>query len=107
VSLTGRVPLVALAGALVALGSPVPVATAWTVVAVLAVGVAVDLVLAGRVRPLRFARAGDTAVRLGEEATVRLHVANPAGRTVRGVLRDAWPPSAGASAVAAAARPGR
>ncbi|HKN53737.1 MAG TPA: DUF58 domain-containing protein, partial [Amycolatopsis sp.] len=55
------------------------------------------LVLAGSVRALTFARSGDTSVRLGESCEVTLVVANPGRRTVRGMLRDAWPPSAGAA----------
>ena len=58
---------------------------------------AADVALAGPVRPLLMERDGDSAVRLGESATVRLTVANPSGRRVRGRLRDAWPPSAGAA----------
>ena len=53
-----------------------------------------DVLLAGSPRRLQFSRDGDTAVRLGEQATVALLVTNP-GRRVRGWLRDAWPPSAG------------
>ncbi len=51
----------------------------------------------GGVRPLRFHRSGERLVRLGQQATVELVVENPGRRRVRGVLRDAWPPSAGAS----------
>jgi uncharacterized protein (DUF58 family) len=54
----------------------------------------VDVVLAGSSRKLVLSRDGDTSVRLGNTATVHLTVANP-GRRVRGMLRDAWPPSAG------------
>ncbi|NDL58567.1 DUF58 domain-containing protein [Phytoactinopolyspora mesophila] len=57
--------------------------------------VVVDAALAGPVRPLRFTRSGDTTVRLGASATVTLTVLNQGRRRVRGVLRDAWPPSAG------------
>jgi uncharacterized protein (DUF58 family) len=97
VSLTGRAPLVALVGALVVLASPAPVATAWGVLALLALGVVVDVALAGSVRGLRLQRAGDAAVRLGEPATVRLTVVNGGRRAVRGRLQDAWSPSAGAT----------
>jgi uncharacterized protein (DUF58 family) len=96
VALTGRVGLLALAGVLV-VGFLVP--SGWAVLALgglLAVLVAVDLALAGSVRALTFARVGDLSVRLGERATVTLLVTNPSGRRVRGPLRDAWPPSAGA-----------
>lgn len=63
-------------------------------IAVLAV---IDLLLAGSVRPLRLTRSGERLVRLGESVAVELIVENPGSRRVRGVLRDAWPPSAGAT----------
>jgi uncharacterized protein (DUF58 family) len=96
VALTGRLGLLALAAAVV-VGLLLP--TGWGVLvatAALAALVGLDVALAGSVRRLRLARDGDTGVRLGEPATVRLTVENPAGRRVRGELRDAWPPSAGA-----------
>jgi uncharacterized protein (DUF58 family) len=96
VALTGRAGLFALAGALV-VGFLAP--HGWAVLAIaglLAVLIGIDLALAGTVRGLVLARAGDTSVRLGESATVTLAVTNPSGRRVRGLLRDAWPPSAGA-----------
>jgi uncharacterized protein (DUF58 family) len=64
------------------------------VLAVLVLLVVTDVVLAGSPRKLHFTRDGDTSVRLGQQATITLLVANP-GRRVRGWLRDAWPPSAG------------
>jgi uncharacterized protein (DUF58 family) len=63
---------------------------------VLALLIAVDVAAAGAVRRLRFERGGAAAVRLGETADVVLAVTNPGPRAVRGLLRDAWPPSAGA-----------
>ena len=96
-AVTGRLGLAALFGALV-VGLLVPSDTGILAVGgVLLVLVVFDLVLAGSVRPLRFSRSGDTSVRLGEPCEVTLVVANPGRRTVRGQLRDAWPPSAGAS----------
>jgi len=96
VALTGRLALLA-AGAAVVVGLVAP--TGWGVlVATLALVAlaAVDVALAGPVGALRVHRDGDSAVRLGEPAQVRLTVENPSGRRVRGRLRDAWPPSAGA-----------
>ncbi|MFC4004331.1 DUF58 domain-containing protein [Prauserella oleivorans] len=94
-ALTARAGLLALVGAAV-------VALLWPswagVVAVCGVvlaAIAVDLVLAGSVRTLTFTRSGAGTVRLGEDAEVSLRVANPGRRPVRGMLRDAWPPSAG------------
>ncbi|MFD8495651.1 DUF58 domain-containing protein [Amycolatopsis sp. NPDC059657] len=94
-ALTGRLGLLAALGALV-VGFALPSwLGVWTVLGVLALGVAVDLALAGSVRELRFIRSGASSVRLGETAEVTLTVAN-SGRRVRGTLRDAWPPSANA-----------
>jgi len=95
-ALTGRAGLLALVGVLV-VGFLLP--SGWGVLALaalLAALICVDLALAGSVRALVLARDGDRAVRLGEPATVSLSVTNPSARHVRGLLRDAWPPSAGA-----------
>ena len=77
------------------------VAPAWwgllLVTGLVLVLVGVDLALAGPVRSLQLDRSGDVATRLGETATVTLLVGNPSGRLVRGRLRDAWGPSAGAA----------
>nr|QEO73984.1 hypothetical protein [uncultured bacterium] len=93
-ALTGRVVLLAVLGVAV-----VAVVPSWAgvllVAVVLAVGVGVDLALAGSVRGLTFERAGTSAVRLGEPYEVTLAVGNPGTRRVRGIMRDAWPPGAG------------
>ncbi|MEU8248181.1 DUF58 domain-containing protein [Nonomuraea sp. NPDC048916] len=96
-ALTGRAALVAALGIVVVLLAPQPGPALAGVCLLLAAAVIVDLVFAGAVRPLRFHRSGDRLIRLGQRAEVELVVANPGGRRVRGVLRDAWPPSAGAS----------
>jgi uncharacterized protein (DUF58 family) len=96
VALTGRAGLLALVGVLV-VGFLLP--SGWGLLAwaaLLATVIVIDLVLAGSVRALVLVRAGDLSVRLGERATVTLLVTNPSARRVRGLLRDAWPPSAGA-----------
>jgi uncharacterized protein (DUF58 family) len=94
-ALTGRVALFAVLGAGV-VGVLVP---SWNgvllVAVVLAIGVGVDLLLAGCVRALTFERSGPASVRLGEPVDVTLTVRNPGTRRVRGMLRDAWPPGAG------------
>lgn len=101
---TGRVP--ALFGALsavalavgAALGSP---AVLWwglcggVGLVVLATGV--DWLVAAPAGEVRLSRAGDRQVRLGETAVVTLTVANVSIRTMRGLVRDAWVPSAGAA----------
>jgi len=94
-ALTGRTALLAVLGSLPVYAS----GSGWTIFAVeaaLAVGVLIDLVLAGSVSALRFERAGATSVRLNESVAVTLGVANLGRRRVRGKLRDAWEPSAGA-----------
>ena len=82
----GVVPVVLLDGT--------PGIVLWTIV--LAVVIAVDLTLAGSPAALEFARDLPVRLRLGESAPARLAIANPGRRTVRGTLRDAWEPSAGA-----------
>ncbi|MFB9839827.1 DUF58 domain-containing protein, partial [Actinoallomurus acaciae] len=95
-ALTGRTGLLALLGAVVMVSVP----SWWTLLAANALIVALvaaDLALAGNVRALGLHRSGDTNVRLGEEASVSLIVENPGTRRLRAEVRDAWPPSAGAT----------
>ncbi|MEU9886828.1 DUF58 domain-containing protein [Sphaerisporangium sp. NPDC051011] len=96
-ALTGRAGLIAALGAIVVVVAPRPVYAVLGLLLVLGTLVVVDLLFAGGVRPLRFRRGGERLVRLGESVAVELIVENPGRRRVRGVLRDAWPPSAGAS----------
>jgi uncharacterized protein (DUF58 family) len=93
VALTGRAALAALVATLLILAVRVP-ATVLVVNGVLLAAVAFDLALAAPVRPLRFARSGDTRVSLGESATVILTVENPGPGRLRADIRDAWQPSA-------------
>jgi uncharacterized protein (DUF58 family) len=94
-AITARVGILALVGAVV-VGLGVP---SWggvaAVAGVLLLLVLADLALAGSVRRLRFTRSGATSTRLGEPAEVHLAITNPGARPVRGLVRDAWPPSAG------------
>jgi uncharacterized protein (DUF58 family) len=94
-ALTGRAAAAALLGALVIMAVRLPVAAVAVNVA-LAAAIVADLVLAAAIRPLRFARSGDTTVVLGASATVTLAVANHGRRRLRAGIRDAWQPSAGA-----------
>jgi uncharacterized protein (DUF58 family) len=95
-ALTGRAALLALLG--------VPwvgfVQPGWggigTWLLVLAVAVTVDLARAASPRSLTIARRPTSAVRLGEATETTLLITNPGRRRLRGVLRDAWQPSAGA-----------
>src|SRR5690348_10212765 len=95
-ALTGRAALLALLAIIPVALSP----DGWTILGLLAaliVASVVDAALAPSVRVIEVTRAGDTACRLGTSAEVRLILTNRTRRRLRGVLRDAWAPSAGAS----------
>ncbi|WP_432870147.1 DUF58 domain-containing protein [Microbispora rosea] len=96
-ALTGRAGLLAALAAIVVLLAPEPGLVVLAAALVLAVLVTADLLLAGAVRGLRFQRDGERRVRLGQSATIGLVVDNPGARRVRGVVRDAWQPSAAAA----------
>ena len=93
-AITGRTALVAALGVFLA---PLGPAWLWAVEGVLLLGVALDLARAGRVADLAMSRSGATSTRLGQPVEVTLLVTNTGRRRVRGVLRDAWLPSAGAT----------
>ena len=67
----------------------------WWVLLVVVL-VALDVLLASRPGVLHVVRSEPTQVRLGEATTSTLWVTNTSDRGVRGLLRDAWPPSTGA-----------
>ena len=94
-ALTGRAALLALLAVL-----PVALAPGGVVLAVLGVlllaAIAVDVALAGAVSSLELSRSGDVSCRLGDTAAVQLSLVNRGPRRVRGLVRDAWVPSAGA-----------
>jgi uncharacterized protein (DUF58 family) len=96
VALTGRAALVALAGTLAALAlrttAGLLLVDGGIVVAILA-----DITMAASVRRLQLSRSGDTRVMLGQRGATTLAIVNPGGRELRGVVRDSWQPSAGAS----------
>jgi uncharacterized protein (DUF58 family) len=94
-ALTGRAAAAAAIGALVVLALRT-VAAVLTVDGLILAAIAADLILAAPVRRLALTRSGDTRIRLGETGAITLTVANPAGRPLRAVIRDAWPPSAAA-----------
>ena len=94
-SLTGRAALVALLCVLpVALGGRGLVVVLGVLLLVACVA---DALLAGPVADLVVTRDGPQVCRLGESVEVRVSLQNMGSRRVRGVLRDAWVPSAGAS----------
>ena len=93
--ITGRTVLLVLAGAL-----PLAFAPGWATflgwLGLVVAAVAVDLALAGS--PLRVAvhREAVPSVRLGERVGAAIVLTNHGRRRVRGLVRDAWQPSAGA-----------
>jgi uncharacterized protein (DUF58 family) len=95
-AITGRAALIALIGTLIA--ALLRTAAGLVVIdGLIATAILADVALAGSVRKLRMSRSGDTRVMLGEAGATTLTLTNPGRRAVRGLLRDAWQPSAGAS----------
>ena len=64
-------------------------------IGVVVVLVVVDLVAAGSPRRVSVERALPARVRLGETVTSTLYLTNTGSRMLRGIVRDAWQPSAG------------
>lgn len=99
---TGRAVIAAvIAAAVVAVIRPT-VTAAIIGAAVLAFLLAIDVATAGSVRALTITRRDPAPVRLGSSTTTVLAVTNPGRRRVRGLIRDAWTPSAGAAPARAA-----
>ena len=94
-AITGRTALLTLAGAV-----PVALAPGWAMllgwVGVVIALVGIDLALAGRLTTVTVTREPLRSVRLGEPTSSAVLVTNTGPRAVRGVVRDAWQPSAGA-----------
>jgi uncharacterized protein (DUF58 family) len=96
VTITGRVPLVLLLGVLAVIVRPAAGTAWWWLLAVLVL-VAADALLAPSPGRLDVVRRPVASVRLGTTTHADLLVANRGRRRLRGVLRDAWQPSAGAT----------
>ncbi len=94
-SLTGRTPLVAAIFVVIVFAWPAGGATGLWLTLLLLLAVAVDTLLAGSTGALKFSRTGPVTGRLGEPIKVDLVIDNAGRRTVRAIVRDAWPPSAG------------
>ncbi|WP_432514808.1 DUF58 domain-containing protein [Kineococcus sp. SYSU DK001] len=94
-TVTGRAAALALAGLVLVVAWP-GWAAFWVWLAVCVLLVALDVVLAPSPRRLALTRPPLPAVRLGEPRTAELLVQNTGDRPLRGLLRDAWVPSAGA-----------
>ncbi|NQX27014.1 DUF58 domain-containing protein [Microbacteriaceae bacterium VKM Ac-2854] len=93
-ALTGRFVALLLIGLvpLILVGRP------WVLVAWLALAVvlaAIDLIVAGSPRAVAVQRVLPRRLRLGEAGEVTMMLSNTGRRTIRGVVRDAWDPSAG------------
>ncbi|WP_300403611.1 DUF58 domain-containing protein [Nocardioides sp.] len=95
-ALTGRVPLLGLLGLVAVVLRPLA-STVWLWLLLVAILVTVDVLLAPRPRDLDVVRRPTGSVRTGEATESVLVVGNARRRRVRGVLRDAWQPSAGAT----------
>ena len=94
--LTMRAVWALLPGIALAVIAPRP-ATVLAWAGVVVVLIVIDVVCAPSPRRLRASRSVGHGVRLGESITSTLTLTNTGRRTVRLLLRDAWPPSAGAS----------
>jgi uncharacterized protein (DUF58 family) len=95
-ALTGRAGLTALVGALAVLAFRSVIALIG-VDALIVAAIAADMFLAATVLRLQLTRSGDARILLGGTGTVTLTIHNPGGRPLRGLVRDAWRPSAGAA----------
>ena len=96
-AITGRAVLLVLLGVVAAALAPGRGAVlAWALVVVALM--VLDAALAGSPRALAVERVPQGPVRLGVEVGAQLVVTSTGRRRLRGVLRDAWPPSAGAAA---------
>ncbi|GAA1629662.1 DUF58 domain-containing protein [Georgenia ruanii] len=69
----------------------------WTWLALVVLACVADALLAARPRDVVVRREVPHAVRLGEPATSTLTLTHPGPRVLRALVRDAWPPSAGAT----------
>jgi uncharacterized protein (DUF58 family) len=95
-AISGRVPLLLLLGVVAVVLRPA-MGTVWLWVLAVGLLVAVDVLLAPSPDRLSLERPPVGTVRLGEPTETRLVATNTSPRRLRGVLRDAWQPSAGAS----------
>lgn len=96
-AISGRVPLLVLLGvAAVVLRPSGSTVLLWLLAVAMLVGV--DLLLSPTTAALGMSRHQPGTVRLGDPAESRLTVVNTASRTLRLQVRDAWQPTAGATA---------
>jgi uncharacterized protein (DUF58 family) len=96
VALTGRAPALLLLGLVAVVLQPtMTTVRIWWLVTLCAI--ALDLLLALSPRKLVISRDVVHQVRLGVSGSTTLRLTNPARRRLRGAVRDAWQPSAGAA----------
>ncbi|GGB38353.1 lipoprotein [Flexivirga endophytica] len=93
--LTGRTALLAALGIVVVLVHPDVSTVLWWLVVVAAL-VGIDLCLAPATTSLAAQRLPVRPVRLGDSSASTLTLRNTGSRELRGAVRDAWQPSAGA-----------
>ena len=95
-ALTYRAVVLALLGLVPAVAWPQLGTVRWWWLGMAAL-IGLDVWLTPSPRSLSFRREGPGQVRLGEQTATSLLVTNTGRRRLRGLLRDAWPPSAGAA----------
>jgi uncharacterized protein (DUF58 family) len=96
VAISGRVPLLLLLGLVPVVLRPT-MGTTWLWFLVVLVTVGLDWLLAPRPDALGLQRRPLTTVRMGYPTATTLVADNPGPRTLNGVVRDAWQPTAGAT----------
>ncbi|MEI5671895.1 MULTISPECIES: DUF58 domain-containing protein [unclassified Nocardioides] len=96
-AISGRVPLLLLLGLVPVVLRPAA-STVWLWLAAVALVVVADVLLAPRPGRLQVERRRVGAVRIGEPAESQVRLVNDGTRRVRALVRDAWQPTAGASA---------
>jgi uncharacterized protein (DUF58 family) len=93
---TTRAALLTAVGVVPVLLWPRPL-TLWLWVGLVVLACVVDTVLAASPKRVEVTRAVPASVRLGEPTSSTLTLTHPGPRTLRALVRDAWPPSAGAA----------
>ena len=95
-ALTGRAPALLVLGLIAVVLQPtMSTVRLWWLVALCAIGL--DLLLALNPRKIVITRDPVHQVRLGVGGATTLWLTNPTPRRLRGIVRDAWQPSAGAA----------
>jgi uncharacterized protein (DUF58 family) len=95
-ALTGRSPALLALGLVAVLFRPT-MSTVWIWWLVALGAIVLDLLFALSPRKLLISRERVSQVRLGVSGSTTLWLTNPTGRPLRGLVRDAWQPSAGAA----------